>query len=119
MPDEIFEDLGFPVDCDMDGKGIRRNATITQESRQRAKNLTHLHQAELRNEKQELTQVKVVQKEADKKNKNSSQLIFNRKCEDALRALMTEQAEEQTEISEFTLEHFSNVRRQAKGIYRS
>ena len=91
MPDEIFEDLGFPVDCDMDGKGIRRDATITQESRQRAKNLTHLHQAELRNEKRGLIRAEVVRKEADKRNKDSSQLIFNRKCEDALRALMTEQ----------------------------
>ena len=39
----------------MDGIGIRSNPTITQESREHAKKLTHVHQAKLRNEKRELT----------------------------------------------------------------
>lgn len=103
VPDTKLEELGFPVDRDMDGTEVRRDATITQEARQRAKNLTHVHQVELRKERQEQIQAELTRKQADKQNKNSSQLAFNRKCEESLRALMSS---EQTEISDSTLEHF-------------
>ena len=46
--DGTFEDLNFPADKDETGKVVRRDATITQESRQRCKIVTHLHQVELR-----------------------------------------------------------------------
>ena len=39
--DKVFEDLGFPVDEDESDMKICRDAIITQESRQRAKVLTH------------------------------------------------------------------------------
>ena len=103
VPDTKLEELGFPVDRDMDGTEVRRDATITQEARHCAKNLTHVHQVELRKERQEQIQAELTRKQADKQNKNSSQLAFNRKCEESLRALMSS---EQTEISDSTLEHF-------------
>ena len=37
IPDTMLEELGFPKDKDMDGNEVRREATITQEARQRAK----------------------------------------------------------------------------------
>ena len=46
--DNVFEDLGFPMDRDPIGNQVRRKAGITQEMRQRAKILTHSHQCELR-----------------------------------------------------------------------
>jgi hypothetical protein len=109
VPDEVFEELGFPVDCDMDGKEVRRDATITQESRQRAKNLTHVHQAELRDEKREQVRAEVVRKEADKRNKSESQLKIAEECEEKIRELMA--GDESTEISQATLEHFSKCKR--------
>ena len=48
VDNEVFEDLGFPVDQDADYQSICRDTTIQQESRQRAKTLTHEHQAQQR-----------------------------------------------------------------------
>jgi hypothetical protein len=48
IPDTVLEEIGFPKDQDMDGNEVQRNETITQESRQRAKCLTHKHQVSLR-----------------------------------------------------------------------
>jgi len=51
IPDEIFESLGFPLDRDEDSTIHRRNEGISQESRQRAKCLTHQHQIKLGEER--------------------------------------------------------------------
>ena len=51
VEDKVFEELGFPMDEDENGMKIRRDAGITQESRQRAKALTHAHQVELHTER--------------------------------------------------------------------
>ena len=45
-PDLEFESLGFKQDINIQGNYVRRESTITQESRQRAKCLTHEYQAE-------------------------------------------------------------------------
>ena len=46
-----FEEFGFPVDVDECGTQLRRTSTIAQESRQRAKILTHAHQVDIRAER--------------------------------------------------------------------
>ena len=46
-----FEELCFPVDVDECGTQLRQTSTITQESRQRAKILTHAHQVGIRAER--------------------------------------------------------------------
>ena len=51
MNDSTFEDIGFPVYVDEYGTLVRQTETIAQESRQRAKNFTHVHQVELRAER--------------------------------------------------------------------
>ena len=48
VDDSKIEELGFPVDLDECGTSVRQTETITQESRQRAKILTHACQVELR-----------------------------------------------------------------------
>ena len=48
MDDSKIEELGFPVDLDECGTSVRQTETITKESRQRAKILTHACQVELR-----------------------------------------------------------------------
>jgi hypothetical protein len=114
VPDELFEELGFPVDRDTDRKEVRRHATITQESRQCAKNLTHVHQAELRDEKRELVRAEVARKEGDKRNKIEKQKEFSRECQEKIIGLMTGESKE---ISESTLEHFSKCSKdQLKGF---
>jgi hypothetical protein len=110
VPDELFDELGFPVDCDMDKKEVRRDAAIMQESRQCAKNLSHVHQAKLRDEKREQVWAEVVRKEADKRNKTESQLKIAEECEEKIRKLMTGD-DQLTEISQATLKHFSKCKR--------
>ena len=51
VPDLEFESLGFKQDINIQGNYVRREFTITQESRQRAKCLTHEYQAEQRMER--------------------------------------------------------------------
>ena len=48
VDDATFGDLGFPVYVYECVTLVRQTATIAQESRQRAKILTHAHQVDLR-----------------------------------------------------------------------
>ncbi len=41
LDDSIFEEDEFPSDKNASEESVRRDATITQESQQRAKRLTH------------------------------------------------------------------------------
>ena len=53
VDDKVFEDLGFPMDMDVDSKKIRRMASINQEPQQRAKILTHKQQVLLREQRKQ------------------------------------------------------------------
>jgi len=66
VPDKKFEELGFPMDRDVDGETIRRDANISLESRQRAKILTHKYQVHLREERINLLQSEMRRKLDDK-----------------------------------------------------
>ena len=48
VTDDHFEELDYHMDNDPRGNKVRREAGITQETRQRAKILTHTHQCEFR-----------------------------------------------------------------------
>jgi hypothetical protein len=61
IPEEVFDDLGFPPDRDVNGKEVLRHAGITQESYQRSKCLTHKYQVQLRRDRTE--EIKAVQRQ--------------------------------------------------------
>ena len=88
IPDEIFEGAGFSVDKDNNGKEVRRDATITQEHRQRAKCLTHVHQQSLREERINLIKAEIERKKADAVAKLHAKLRNNFDCEKKLFLLM-------------------------------
>jgi 3-isopropylmalate dehydratase small subunit len=50
IPEDVFDDLGFPCDKDVYGYEVLRAAGILQESYQRSKCLTHEFQIDLRKE---------------------------------------------------------------------
>ncbi len=56
IPEEVYDEIGFPMDSDVHGKEVQRMAGISQESYQRAKWLTHEHQISLRLERVEMIQ---------------------------------------------------------------
>ena len=60
IPEEVFDELGFPPDRDVNGEVVLRNAGISQESYQRSKILTHKHQVQLRRDR--LEEIKAVQR---------------------------------------------------------
>ena len=84
----IFEGAGFSVDKDNNGKEVRRDATITQEHRQRAKFLTHIHQQSLREERINLIKAEIERKKADTVAKLHAKLRNNFDCEKKLFLLM-------------------------------
>ena len=84
VADDVFESLGFPMDRDVDGASIRRDATITQEPRQRAKCLTHHHQISQRNNQLMLIEDEIKRKEADHQSQIQQQLDDNKECEKRL-----------------------------------
>jgi hypothetical protein len=88
IPDTLLEDLGFPKDRDFDGKEVRRDATITQEARQRAKCLTHEHQMLLR--KELILKRLATEKAKEAQNAiNIQQLLEqNKECEERLLRLL-------------------------------
>jgi len=50
IPEDVFDEHGFPQNRDVNGKEVLRNAGISQESQQRSKWLTHQFQIKLRKE---------------------------------------------------------------------
>ena len=67
VDDHVFENLGFPMDEDVDARKVRRDSGINQENRQRAKVLTHNHQVELRAQIQDKIRQKLKKKDGDKR----------------------------------------------------
>jgi hypothetical protein len=51
--EELYDNLGFPMDQDVEGNPVPKNQGISQEHRQRAKCLTHEHQVKLREKRLE------------------------------------------------------------------
>ena len=51
VPEQLYEDLDIRRDSNIHGDDVFRNCSITQESRQRSKCLTHLNQVHLREER--------------------------------------------------------------------
>ena len=53
ISEEVYDDMDFPRDMDVHGREVRRDATISQESQQRCKELTHTFQIDERRERTE------------------------------------------------------------------
>ena len=62
IPDEIFEEGGFLVNKEKNGKEAIMDVTITQEHRQRAQCLTHIYQQRLREERINLIKAEIERK---------------------------------------------------------
>ena len=88
VDDHVFENLGFPMDEDVDARKVRRDSGIKQENRQRAKVLTHNHQVELRAQIQDEMQQKLKKKAADKISVLERSLILNDECESKMCQMM-------------------------------
>ena len=94
VSDEVFENLGFPMDRDVDGTLISHNANISQECRQRAKCLTHDHQINIRMERISLIEEEIKRKEADHIAQLQILLSNNKKCEEKICNLLGKQYDE-------------------------
>ena len=81
VDDHVFENLGFPMDEDVDQKRVRRDSGINQENRQRAKVLTHSHQVDLRTQVQDEMREKLKKKAADRMAILERRLVLNDGCE--------------------------------------
>jgi hypothetical protein len=62
IPEEHFDLGGIRMDKDINGKDVVRAATITQESYQRSKCLTHSRQVDTRLERQQIIKSKEIEK---------------------------------------------------------
>jgi hypothetical protein len=82
ITDDLFDELGFPIDLDMNGRPMLRYAGIRQEPYQRAKNLSHKAQQKLRQEEMERAKQLVDDKNALANVRINKRLEENRKCED-------------------------------------
>ncbi len=58
VPNDVYEEIGFPQDENIAGEKVRRPAAITQESYQRAKCLSHPYQKLLRKQVEENLEAK-------------------------------------------------------------
>ena len=74
IPDEVFKEMGFRPDIDANGKLVERTATISQESQQRCKCLTHEHQIMLRKNLLEEARVVIEKKAIAAQEKHVSRL---------------------------------------------
>ena len=90
IPDKTFEELGFPMDRSVDGSFVRRNADINQESKQRAKVLTHAHQVELREARLWEVRSETKRKIADKIYQLKLKLMENNECEKKLKEFVND-----------------------------
>ena len=84
MTEADYDRLGYPIDLDPHGEEVPKTATISQESRQRAKCLSHDNQIKLRQEREQILLADQTRKVADKVNKYHSLLETNKKCEEML-----------------------------------
>ena len=104
--DDKFEALGFGRDIDSTGKETRHDTTITQESRQRAKCLTHNHQKMLRQERIALATAEANRKHLEAETKVIDKLELNNNVETKLKSIFGN-----TNLSHLTLFNFSSLTR--------
>jgi hypothetical protein len=84
VPDDKFDEFKFPKDEDPDGNLVRREATISQETNQRSKCLSHRHQVELRNLCKSEVEAASRRKKAVVDNRIMKHFNVNVKCEEKL-----------------------------------
>ena len=84
LDDSIFEEVGFPSDRNASGEMVRRNATISQESQQRAKWLTHQCQVDLRQSRLDQIDRERNRRKMEEKEDIQSRLRLNVTCEEKL-----------------------------------
>ena len=89
--DSVFEELGFPLDMNSGGGHVRRDATISQESQQRAKCLTHQSQVEIRQERINKLQAEVVRNKLEKLEHLQHCLDQNTNCEEKIKKMLETQ----------------------------
>jgi hypothetical protein len=99
IPEQVWQDLDiFPKDVDAGGNEVSRDATITQESRQRAKSLTHQYQVDLRQKHYQDIQSERKRLEDGKRAKIENQITTVKAIRDKLTArLRQSNAEDQFE----------------------
>ena len=102
-----FDTLGFPDDQNEDGSTARRDATIVQEHCQRAKNLSHKRQKEMRMKAMNAVAEERVRASALAKAQILQILSENRECE---RILLQEMKKPETssrnQLTNATVDHF-------------
>ena len=76
-----YDRLGFSQDMNVAGEEVLKTATVSQECRQRAKNLSHKIQVELRKERENLLEAEEKRKAANRINKCHKLLQDNKTCE--------------------------------------
>jgi hypothetical protein len=84
ISDELLDQLGFPVDLDMNDNPVHRDAGISQEPYQRAKCLSHKAQQKLRQERVQEAQEAEALKRAASNLVITRRLQSNKACEDAI-----------------------------------
>ncbi len=94
IPDVIFETEGFFQDRNIKGEIVRRDATIRQESYQRAKCLSHQYQQDLRIKIKESLKAEALEKINCLRQKGQVILSRNKECEIELTKAMKQDPKE-------------------------
>jgi hypothetical protein len=84
LSDAVMEKHGLPIDIDGSGKEVRRESTISGESFQRSKNLTHKIQCQLRQDVNDQILAKKSDKLAKATLETEQLYLLNKDCEESL-----------------------------------
>ena len=106
LTDDVIEQHGIPIDIDAKGNEVRRDSTISGESFQRAKCLTHKTQRRLRQELNDGIIAKQNDKEAKVTLEKEQTYVRNKECEKAMRKRL-KQPEDELSLQEATLDMFA------------
>jgi hypothetical protein len=113
--EKTFDLLNFPEDSDSRGNEVRRDATIGQEHRHRAKSIWHPEQIKLRDDRIRQLKLQVHEKDLIKLEKSKNMWRDNKKCEEEILsrvATLKDATLEHLEKSKATLlQAFVRVRR--------
>eukprot|EP00956_Cyclotella_meneghiniana_P014153 scaffold21057_cov63-Cyclotella_meneghiniana.AAC.3 len=107
VPDEVYDELGFPKDKDVNGNDVLREAGILQESQQRSKILTHPEQCRARQERLDRIQADRRRIDQEQREKASNKIEYIRAIRDKLKnMLFQDRAHDTNDLELCTLEHF-------------
>jgi hypothetical protein len=84
LSDNVMEQHGLPIDVDASGNEVRRESTVSGESFQRAKCLTHNSQCRLRQDLKDQIRAKKNGKLAKATLEMEQMYLLNKNCEEAL-----------------------------------